>query len=184
MKLLLHSCCGPCSIYPIEYLKEEKIDIHGYFYNPNIHPYTEYVKRRDTLLEYYRELNMPYICNDEYRLEEFLRRVVNRETQRCSECYAMRLEETAKAAKKGGFDCYSTTLLVSPYQQHELIKDTGLLMGEKYGVQFYYADFRPGYRQATALSREKGMYRQKYCGCVYSEKERYLRRPKKKGEQT
>lgn len=184
MKLLLHTCCGPCSIYPIDYLREKGMEIQLYFYNPNIHPYTEYVKRKETLQEYAVSVGMPVICDDDYRLEEFLRKVVHRETDRCRECYAMRLEETARAAQKGGFDSFSSTLLVSPYQKHELIREIGLEYGQKYGVPFYYADYRPGYRKATARSRELGMYRQQYCGCIYSEKDRYFRQAKKKGPET
>jgi predicted adenine nucleotide alpha hydrolase (AANH) superfamily ATPase len=184
MKMLLHTCCGPCSIYPIEYLKEKGMEIQGYFYNPNIHPYTEYVKRRDTLLEYAAGIGIPVICEEDYPMEEFIRKVVHRESERCRECYAMRLEETAKAAKGGGFDSFTTTLLVSPYQKHELIRTIGEEYGQKYGVPFYYVDFRPGYRKATARSRELGMYRQKFCGCIYSEKERYFHQPKKGGLKT
>lgn len=184
MKILLHTCCGPCSIYPIEYLKEKGMEIQGYYYNPNIHPYTEYVKRRDTLLEYAAGMGIPIICEENYPMEEFIRKVVHRESERCSECYAMRLEETAKAAKKGGFDSFTTTLLVSPYQKHEMIREIGEEYSQKYGVPFYYVDFRPGYRKATARSRELGMYRQKFCGCIYSEKERYFRQPKKGGLKT
>jgi len=180
MRTLLHICCGPCSIYPVDYLREKGMDIHGYFYNPNIHPYTEYVKRMETLQKYAANIEMPLNCDDDYRLEEFLRKVVHRETTRCLGCYTLRLEEAARAAQKGGFDSFTTTLLVSPYQKHELIREIGLEYGQKYGVPFYYADFRPGYRQATVRSRELGMYRQQYCGCIYSEKDRYFRQAKKK----
>lgn len=179
MKMLLHTCCGPCSIHPVDYLKEKGMEIQGYYHNPNIHPYTEYVKRRDTLLEYMASMGISVIYEEDYLLEEFIRKVVHRESERCRECYVMRLEQTAKAAKEGGFDSFTTTLLVSPYQKHELIHEIGVACGQKYGVPFYYADFRPGYREATARSRELGMYRQKYCGCIYSEKDRYFRQPKK-----
>jgi predicted adenine nucleotide alpha hydrolase (AANH) superfamily ATPase len=165
----------------VEYLKEKGMEIQGFFYNPNIHPYTEYVKRMDTLQKYAASLELPMIYNDNYQLEEFIRKVVHRETERCRECYAMRLEEAAIAAKRGGFDSFTTTLLVSPYQKHELIREIGNEYGQKYGVPFYYADYRTGYRKATARSRELGMYRQQYCGCIYSEKDRYCRKPQKGG---
>lgn len=160
------------------------MEIQGYFYNPNIHPYTEYVKRMETLQNYAASLKLPVIYNDDYQMEEFIRQVVHRESDRCRECYVMRLEETARAAKTGGFDSFTTTLLVSPYQKHELIRDIGIACGQKFGVPFYYADYRPGYRKATARSRELGMYRQQYCGCIYSEKDRYFRQPQKGGSKT
>lgn len=179
MKILLHTCCAPCSIYPIESLKEKGLEIQGYFFNPNIHPYTEFIRRKETLEKYAGEVGLNMIVDDDYRLEEFIRGVVNRESSRCQVCYAMRLDQTAQVAKKHGFDCFSSTLLVSPYQKHELIREIGHALGDKHGVSFYYEDFRPGYRKAAARSRELGMYRQQYCGCIYSEKERYCRPPKK-----
>ncbi|OPY58127.1 MAG: hypothetical protein A4E55_01113 [Pelotomaculum sp. PtaU1.Bin035] len=175
MKMLLHICCGPCSIYPVQYLREKGISIYGYFYNPNIHPYTEYNRRKETLEKYAGEISLNMIFDNEYRLEEFLQGVVYREANRCLICYSMRLNQAARVAKKGGFDCFSTTLLVSPYQKHGLIREIGEAVGNKYDILFYYADFRPGYREATVLSKEIGMYRQQYCGCIYSEKERYYR---------
>jgi len=175
LRVLLHTCCGPCLIYPVKYLREKGIDIYGYFYNPNIHPYTEFEKRRETLENYAREINLKMIIDNEYPLEEFLQGVVYREAKRCRFCYSLRLERAARVAKKGGFDCFSTTLLVSPYQKHELIREIGETIAGKYGIPFYYTDFRPGYREATVLSRDLGMYRQQYCGCIYSEKERYYR---------
>jgi predicted adenine nucleotide alpha hydrolase (AANH) superfamily ATPase len=165
----------------LEYLKEKGMEIHGYFYNPNIHPYNEYIKRMDTLQKYAASLELPMTFNEDYQMEEFIRKVVNRENDRCRHCYAMRLEETARAAKRGGFDAFTTTLLVSPYQKHEMIRELGVEYGQKCGVPFYYADYRPGYRNAAARSRELGMYRQQYCGCIYSEKDRYFRQPKKGG---
>lgn len=175
MKILLHICCAPCSIYPVQELKEKGMDVYGYFYNPNIHPFTEFEKRRATLEKYANDIDLPVIYDNDYQLEEFLQRVVYRETDRCQFCYAMRLEQAAKVARKGRFDYLSTTLLVSPYQKHDMIKEIGASMGNKYNIPFYYADFRAGYREGAARSRDLGMYRQQYCGCIYSEKERYYR---------
>ncbi len=155
------------------------MEVYGYFFNPNIHPYTEFVRRKETLEKYAGEIGLKMIFDDHYRLEEFIQGVAYREAHRCGVCYAMRLEQAARVAKRGGFDCFSSTLLVSPYQKHELIREIGRSIGDKHGLSFYYADFRPGYREAAARSRELGMYRQQYCGCIYSEKERYYRPPKK-----
>ncbi len=179
MKILLHTCCGPCSIYPVDFLREKGMDVYGYFFNPNIHPYTEFARRREALEKYAAEIDLKVIIDEDYRLEEFLQGVTHRESRRCLICYAMRLDQTARVAKRGGFDRFSTTLLVSPYQKHELIREIGQASADKYGVPFYYEDFRTGYKAATALSRKMGMYRQQYCGCIYSEKERYLRPSKK-----
>jgi epoxyqueuosine reductase len=181
MKILLHICCAPCSIYPVGFLRSEGMDVTGYYYNPNIHPYTEFMKRKEALENYAAEIGMEMIFDTGYYLEEFIRAAVYREQHRCRACYAMRLDQAALEAKKGGCDYFSTTLLVSPYQKHELIREIGQAAGDKHGIPFYYADYRTGYREATALSRKMGMYRQKYCGCIYSEKERYYK-PEKKGK--
>lgn len=175
MRILLHTCCAPCFIYPAEFLKGKDMELYGYYYNPNIHPYTEWKKRRDTLEKYAASEGFKIIFNENYHLEEFLRQVVHRESVRCQFCYAMRLSSAAAAAKRGNFDGFSTTLLVSPFQKHGLIKEIGEAIGEKKGVKFYYYDFRPGFREATARSKELGMYRQQYCGCIFSEKERYYK---------
>lgn len=174
-KILLHICCGPCSIYPLDYLEKAGLSIHGFFYNPNIHPYTEYLARRQALDEYAQSIGLNMIYDDRYMLEEFLRGAVFRETERCRHCYVMRLEQAARFARKGKFDYFTTTLLVSPYQKHELIRETGEAAGKKFGVPFYYVDFREGYRRGAARSRDLKMYRQQYCGCIYSEKERYCK---------
>ncbi|MCL6479399.1 MAG: epoxyqueuosine reductase QueH [Peptococcaceae bacterium] len=174
MKLLLHTCCGPCSIYPVEVLRKD-MEVTGYFFNPNIHPYTEWKARKETLAGYAGAIGLPVIFDHRYLLEEFIRGVVHRETERCAFCYAMRLKRTAAVAGEKNFDAFSTTLLVSPYQKHDLIREIGEAVAAETGIQFIYRDFRPGYKEATARSRELGMYRQKYCGCIYSEKDRYYR---------
>lgn len=175
MHILLHVCCGPCSIYPIKSLKEQGHDIRGYFYNPNIHPYMEFNKRKDGFVEYTQKIEIPTIVDEEYELDDFLRNVSYREGDRCRVCYGMRLRKTAQIAKKGRFDAFTTTLLVSPRQKHELIKEIGTAAGEEFGIPFYYEDFRPGYGQAVQISKDEGMYRQQYCGCIYSERDRYFR---------
>jgi predicted adenine nucleotide alpha hydrolase (AANH) superfamily ATPase len=151
------------------------MEVTGYFFNPNIHPYTEWRARRETLAGFAEAAGLPVIFDDEYLLEEFIRGVVNREAERCAFCYTMRLHRTAVTARENNFDAFSTTLLVSPYQKHGLIREIGQSVAGEAGVKFLYRDFRPGYREATALSKELGMYRQKYCGCIYSEKERYYK---------
>ncbi|MEG2351563.1 MAG: epoxyqueuosine reductase QueH [Bacilli bacterium] len=105
-------------------------------------------------------------------------KVINNVENRCGFCYLMRLEKAAKYAKENGFDAFSTTLLISPYQNHELLKNTALIIEKKYGIKFLYRDFRPGFRQGQNKAREIGLYMQKYCGCIFSEEERYTKKGK------
>ncbi|MGQ9824775.1 MAG: epoxyqueuosine reductase QueH [Desulfotomaculales bacterium] len=179
MRLLLHICCAPCSVIPVDYLKEKGYDLDGYFFNPNIHPYLEWRKRKDALVEYARDIDLKLILDEEYRMEEFFRAVTYREDSRCRFCSSLRLRRAAALAREGGYDGFTTTLLVSPYQKHELIREAGKAAAAEYGVPFCYFDFRPGYREGVRRSKEMGMYRQQYCGCLYSEKERYF--PGKRG---
>ena len=174
MKILLHACCGPCSVYCIDRLKELDIDTDIYWYNPNIHPYMEYKARRDTLVEYAKSIDVNVIVNENYGLVEFTKNVINDLPNRCKNyCYRVRLEETAKYAKEHGYEAFSTTLLISPYQNHEALKGIGEEMAKKYGVDFFYEDFRVGFRIGQQKARELGLYIQKYCGCIYSEEMRY-----------
>lgn len=179
MKLLLHMCCGPCAVYPHKVLSREH-DIMGLFYNPNIHPFTEYRKRMDTARDFADKSNFKMITIDEYNLDDFLRNAAFREGQRCIMCYADRLFRAASAAKKGCFDAFTTTLLVSPFQKHELIKKIGEEAGDKYGIEFLYKDFREGFKEGVEESKQMGLYRQQYCGCIYSERDRYAPKGKEK----
>jgi predicted adenine nucleotide alpha hydrolase (AANH) superfamily ATPase len=175
MKVLLHMCCGPCSIAPIKYLRDKSIDFIGYFYNPNIHPYKEFQRRLETLQDYAVRENLALIIDDEYVLEDFLRQVVYKETERCRQCYEIRLRASARKAKEIGCEAFTTTLLVSPYQNHALIKTVGEQIAKEEEIPFYYADYRPGWYEAVQESRVQEMYRQPYCGCIYSEKDRYYK---------
>ena len=175
MKLLLHTCCAPCSVYCIKSLRKEGIEPVVYWFNPNIHPYVEYKTRRDTLKEYTASIGVQAIFDENYGLKDFCKNVINDLENRCVKyCYRVRLEQTAKYAKENGYDTFSTTLLISPYQNHEALKKIGEEMAEKYGLNFLYRDFRPGFRQGQAEARELGLYMQKYCGCIFSEESRYF----------
>lgn len=181
MKLLLHTCCAPCSVYCIKSLRQEEIEPTIYWFNPNIHPYMEYKARRDTLKEYTQSIGVEAIFEENYGLKEFCKNVVNDLENRCAKyCYKVRLEQTAKFAKENGYDAFTTTLLVSPYQNHDLLIQVAEEMAEKYGVEFLYRDFRPGFREGQSEARGLGLYMQKYCGCVFSEEDRYLKNSKKK----
>lgn len=177
MKLLMHICCANCYLYPYQSLFSKGIEVKGLWFNPNIHPYTEYKMRLESVRNLQRLWNLDIEYVDHYGLKEFIRLVVNKEEygERCFFCYSMRLEETAKTAKKMGLDGFTTTLLVSPYQKFDMIIQLGNEMGKRYSISFYFEDFREGWKNGISLSKELGLYRQKYCGCIYSEMERYIR---------
>ena len=183
MKLLLHMCCAPCSVYCIDELRSENIEPTVYWFNPNIHPYMEYKARRDCLKEYTKSIGVNAIFEENYGLKEFCKNVINDLENRCvNYCYRVRLEQTAKFAKENGYDSFSTTLLVSPYQNHEALKQVGKEIAEKYGLEFVYRDFRVGFREGQAKDRELGKKKKKYCGCVFSEEDRYSKQIKREYE--
>jgi predicted adenine nucleotide alpha hydrolase (AANH) superfamily ATPase len=148
-----------------------------FFYNPNIHPYTEYKSRADTLKDFCKNEGLPLIEHGGYGLRDFLALTAeSREGRgRCRLCYAERLDTTAKYAAENGFEGFSTTLLISPYQDHESLKEIGERAAARFGTEFLYRDFRPLFRAGQAMAREKTLYMQKYCGCIFSEEERYIR---------
>ncbi len=167
MKLLLHMCCGPCSTFPIQELLKENFEIQGFFYNPNIHPIEEHVRRKENVEKLSRITNIPVIYDDEFRQDEW-EGMKDIGEARCNRCYSLRLEKAAEFAAQNGYDAFTTTLLVSPYQKHDLIKELGENYARKYGVDFAYRDFRPGFRQGQQMAKEMELYRQKYCGCILS----------------
>lgn len=173
MRLLLHICCAPCTIYPLKVLRQDGHAVTGSFFNPNIHPYLEYKRRRDTLEDYASGEGLPVIWDETYPMEQFLRETVFHEEERCLRCYDMRLRYVAQTAAAGHYDGFSTTLLYSKYQKHDVIRSTGEALASEYGVPFFYQDFREGWQEGVETSRRIGLYRQPYCGCIYSEKERY-----------
>ena len=173
MKTLLHICCAPCANQCIDALRNEEIAVSGFWYNPNIHPYTEYRERRNCLQNYAKGIDLPLILKDEYALRPFVREVAEDLDNRCGKCYRMRLFETAKTAKELGFDNFTASLFISPYQNHQLMKEIAEEAAETYEIPFLYRDFRPLFKAGQEKARELGFYMQKYCGCVFSEEERY-----------
>ena len=183
MKLLMHTCCAPCSVYCIDCLRNEGIEPTLYWYNPNIHPYIEYKTRRDTLLEYSKMINAKLIINEDYGLDNFCKATINDLDNRCvNYCYPIRLNQTVKFAKENGYDSFTSTLFVSPYQKHDELKKLCEKLSEKYEIEFLYRDFRVGFREGQAKARELGLYMQKYCGCIFSEEDRYSNKIKKDKE--
>ena len=172
MKLLMHTCCAPCSVYCIDELRKEKIEPTLFWYNPNIHPYKEYEQRRNCLREYSKSININCILEDEYGLDDFCLNVANKLNSRCVDyCYPIRLRKTFEYAKQNGFDTVTTTLLYSIYQKHEYIKKLCENLSKEYGIDFLYRDFRYGFWKGHNKAKEMGLYMQKYCGCIYSEEE-------------
>ena len=189
MRLLLHVCCAPCSIQCVESLAGEDIKPDIFWFNPNIHPYTEFCSRRDSLFLFAKEKGIAVIDEDVYGLRLFINGlfssghedVLGSDAQlrcaaqlRCPYCYRLRLEKTAMAALEKGYDAFSTTLLISPYQNHELLKEIGEEVSKSHSIEFFYRDFRPRFRDGQRQAREAGYYMQKYCGCIFSEEERYV----------
>ena len=175
----MHICCGPCLIYPLKVMRSEGISVTGFFYNPNIHPYTEFKKRMEAMEVYARAEGLTVVSEVGYDIEEFMRRVAWHEDERCAICYEIRLRKTAQMAKDSGFDAFTTTLLYSKYQRHDLLVHIADIVAMDVGIEFLYRDFREGWQEGREKSRELDMYQQKYCGCIYSEKERYVKAGKK-----
>lgn len=176
MRILLHICCAPCSIYPLKRFREEGIEVTGLFYNPNIHPGREYARRLETLIPWAGRNGVELLSTDECPFEDFLRAVVYREEDRCAVCYTLRLGETARIARERKCDGFSTTILYSRYQKHDLVREIGEDLSRKWDIPFYYEDFRKGWAEGVEASREMGMYRQPHCGCIFSERERYRKK--------
>ena len=200
MRLLLHMCCAPCSCYPLKKLRADGIEPVGYFFNPNIHPYQEWDRRLKTAKAFAEKSKMELLTDGQFLLRDFLRRALAAEREpvtpmagtqeealrfveiyrgikadRCRMCYTWRLEQTARFAAEHGFTAFTSTLFYSIYQQHDVMRELARHFSEVYGVDFYYEDFRAGWQEGIDISLEMGLYRQGYCGCVFSEEERYSR---------
>jgi predicted adenine nucleotide alpha hydrolase (AANH) superfamily ATPase len=173
MKVLLHVCCGPCTIYPLTVLREEGAEVTGHFYNPNIHPFKEFRRRIVTLEDYAKRTKLPLVLDTNYGLKDFIRKVAFHEEKRCHICYLMRLEKTVSLAREKNYEAFSTTLLYSKYQRHPQLIQQCQQLSTKYDIPFCYRDFREGWQAGVDASKDLDMYRQPYCGCIYSEQERY-----------
>ena len=178
MNTLLHICCAPCANQCIDVLRADHDEVTGFWYNPNIRPFTECRARRNWLREYAETIELPLLERNDYGLRPFVRAVAEDIGHRCVKCYEFRLFEAAKQASEGGFDSFTSSLFISPYQNHELMKEVAERAAAAYGVEFLYRDFRPYFRAGQERARELGFYIQKYCGCVFSEEERYLKKNK------
>jgi len=178
-KLLLHACCAPCSSHTLLLLKDY-FDITIFYSNDNIYPKSEYDKRLDEINNFSKKIsNEIKVINDEYNEDDFNNAICGLEnlgekSKRCYECYKLRLEKTAIKAKKLGFDYFTTTLSISPFKVEKWINEIGYMLEDKYDIKYLYSNFKKddGYNDSIKLSKEYGLYRQDYCGCKYSLKER------------
>ena len=175
MKTLLHICCAPCANMCIDELRNDGHELTGFWYNPNIHPFTEYRARRNCLREYAASISLPLAERDDYGLRPFVRAVAEDIDNRCVKCYEMRLFAAAEYAAEHGFEAFTSSLFISPYQKHELMREVADHAADAFHVKFLYRDFRPLFRQGQERARALGFYMQQYCGCVFSEQERYLK---------
>ena len=174
MKLLMHACCAPCSVYCVDTLRKEGIEPIMFWYNPNIHPYMEYKNRRDALKEYCEIMDLECVFDEEYGLDEFCKNVIDKLDTRCQDyCYPVRLRKAFEYAKENGYDAVTSTLLYSIYQKHDIIKKQMEDLSKEFGIEFVYRDFREGWKEGQTKARELGLYMQKYCGCIFSEEDRY-----------
>lgn len=175
MKLLMHSCCGPCSIHPLEVLKADGYEVSACYINPNIHPFKEFEARLASLEKVLAYFEVELLATSTYGLKNFIAGLENDFQNRCEYCYKVRLNEVARIAASAGYEIFTTSLLVSPYQDHQAVIAAGQEAGDKFGVEFLAKDFRPGFTQAMEKARQMELYMQKYCGCIFSEEERYLK---------
>ena len=177
--VLLHVCCAPCGLMPVGMLRAEGFAVTGVFYNPNIHPLKEYLLRRAALLEAAERLELPLLWPDPeqaaWNLPQWLHAApINADRNvRCRFCYALRFGYVARWAGSEGFDAFTSSLLYSRRQAHAIIAEEGEEAARRFGAAFLYRDFRPAWQEGILLSKTWGLYRQRYCGCIYSETERY-----------
>ena len=171
--MLVHVCCAHCAAYTVKYWREQDCEVSAFWYNPNIHPYMEHERRLEAMKALATQLAVPLIIAEGYEIIDYFRQVVGHEGERCRRCFHMRLSRTAEAARENKLSAFTTTLLISPHQKHDLIREIGASIAEGTGVEFLYADLRQRYSDSRHLTKPLDLYRQQYCGCVYSEWERY-----------
>jgi predicted adenine nucleotide alpha hydrolase (AANH) superfamily ATPase len=171
--VIVHCCCAHCAAYTVEYWRQQGYVVSALWYNPNIHPYLEHQHRLEAMESFAQGINLPLHVVGGYDIIDYFRQVVGREAERCQYCFRLRLAKTAEVALETGCNAFSTTLLISPHQKHELIREIGGELAQEKGVEFLYADLRKRYSDSRRLTKGLNLYRQQYCGCVYSEWERY-----------
>ncbi len=171
--VLIHVCCAHCAAYTVDYWRRQEYEVSALWYNPNIHPYTEHQHRLEAMKSLAQQMSLPLEIVDGYDIIDYFRQVAGHESQRCQYCFGLRLSKTADTAYQRGFNAFTTTLLISPHQKHDLLRETGNRLAEEKGTEFLYADLRKRYSDSRHMTKELNLHRQQYCGCVYSEWERY-----------
>ncbi|MBM2832572.1 MAG: hypothetical protein HW414_1624 [Dehalococcoidia bacterium] len=181
MKLLLHSCCAYCAAYTADFWGRQGWEVTAFWYNPNIHPFREHQLRLEAMLTLAQKRALPLMVDEGYEVIDYFKAIRVVDKVRCQGCFRVRLGRTAQRARQRGFSAFTTTLFLSPYQKHKLLRLTGERIAEEEGIPFLHNDLRSGYRESHRLGHELHLYHQTYCGCVYSEWERYcpIERPKK-----
>jgi len=174
--VLVHCCCAHCAAYIVDYWRQQGYEVSALWYNPNIHPYLEHQHRLESMGSLAQEANLPLIIIESYDVIDYFRQVAGHESQRCQYCFRLRLLKTAEIAHQRGFNAFTTSLLISPHQKHDLLREIGNEISEEKGIDFLYADLRKRYSDSRHMTKGLNLYRQQYCGCVYSEWERYAKR--------
>ncbi len=171
--ILIHTCCAHCSAYTIEYWRSQGYNVSGFWYNPNIHPYTEHNLRLEAVKTLSETMNFPLIVADGYVFKAYFQKIAGHEDNRCCICFELRLGMAAKKTRELGIDSFTSSLLISPHQKHEIAREIGEKAAAENGVGFLYADLRKRYSDSRHITKPMELYRQQYCGCIYSEYERY-----------
>ena len=171
--VLVHCCCAHCTAYTVEHWRRQGYELSALWYNPNIHPYREHQHRQEAMRSLAEKMDFPLITDDSYDIIDYFRMVAENEAQRCRHCFQLRLGKTAETAVELGFDAFTSSLLISPHQKHDLLFEIGNNIAEKVDIRFLYADLRKYYSDSRRITKPLSLYRQQYCGCIYSEWERY-----------
>ncbi|MFC1908245.1 epoxyqueuosine reductase QueH [Chloroflexota bacterium] len=167
--VLVHCCCAHCAAYTVDYWRQQEYEVSALWHNPNIHPYTEYQHRLEAMKSLAQEVDLPLIVTESYDIVDYFRQVARHESQRCQYCFRLRLLKTAETAHQTGFTAFTTTLLISPHQKHDLLQEIGNKISKEKGIDFLYTDLRKRYSDSRHITKGLNLYRQQYCGCVYSE---------------
>jgi predicted adenine nucleotide alpha hydrolase (AANH) superfamily ATPase len=171
--VLIHCCCAHCTAYTANYWRGQGYEVSALWYNPNIHPYTEHQHRLEAMHSLAKQMDFPLIIIDGYGIIDYFSKVTGHEAKRCRYCFRLRLLKTAQTARQMGLDAFTTSLLISPHQEHSLLREIGNELARQKAITFLYVDLRKRYSDSRRLTKPLGLYRQQYCGCVYSEWERY-----------
>jgi len=171
--VLVHCCCAHCAAYTVDYWRQQGYKVSILWYNPNIHPYMEHQRRLESVKSLTQEVNLPLIITEGYDVIDYFRQVVGHEPQRCQYCFRLRLLKTAEIAYQRGINTFTTSLLISPHQKHDLLREIGNKISKEKGIDFLYVDLRKRYSDSRHITKGLNLYRQQYCGCLYSEWERY-----------